>query len=157
MKVRTCEECGVTTSTVGLPNGQEHQVTKSKKRMVFELIRSGHNHKDTARCMEISDNTLRKYYREEIDTAKTLGTTSVANALFKMATRGRNAAAAIFWMKAQAGWSETLRIDMGDNAIEEYDLSKLSDDELAFFEALQRKAQVNEDGDTRTDNREPLH
>lgn len=155
MKKTTCEECGVTNTTIGRPFGQEHNPTKSKRRMVFELIRSGHNHNDTARCMEISSNTLRKYYRTEIDTAKALGTTSVANSLFKMATRGRNAAAAIFWMKAQAGWSETYRIDMGNNAIEEYDLSKLSNDELAYFESLQRKAQVNENGDDRTER--PLH
>jgi hypothetical protein len=34
----------------------------------------------------------------------------VAQSLFHMATQGKNVAAAIFWMKARAGWREKIEI-----------------------------------------------
>ncbi|MEO3475934.1 hypothetical protein AAFN86_29080, partial [Roseomonas sp. CAU 1739] len=35
----------------------------------------------------------------------------VAQSLFQMATQGKNVAAAIFWMKARAGWREKQEVD----------------------------------------------
>lgn len=35
----------------------------------------------------------------------------MTQSLFQMATQGRNVAAAIFWMKARAGWREKQEVD----------------------------------------------
>jgi hypothetical protein len=37
----------------------------------------------------------------------------VAQSLFRMATEGKNVAAAIFWMKARAGWREKQQVEHG--------------------------------------------
>jgi hypothetical protein len=50
--------------------------------------------------------TLRRHLRVELDPGSIEATTKVAQSLFRMATEGHNAAAAIFWMKARAGWRE---------------------------------------------------
>lgn len=43
----------------------------------------------------------------ELGVGKARANAQVVNSLFRMATSGGNVAAAIFWMKAQAGWRET--------------------------------------------------
>jgi hypothetical protein len=45
-------------------------------------------------------------HRVELDRGSIEATTKVAQWLFRMATEGNNVAAAIFWMKARAGWRE---------------------------------------------------
>jgi len=43
----------------------------------------------------------------------------VAQSLFAMATQGKNVAAAIFWMKARAGWREKHEIAVTTRAVEQ--------------------------------------
>ncbi len=64
---------------------------------------------DIAGVMELSINTLRKYYLPIMTRAKTEKTSQVAANLFRMATGdGKGAiAAAIFWLKTQGRWTET--------------------------------------------------
>ena len=40
----------------------------------------------------------------------------VAQSLFQMATQGKNVAAAIFWMKARAGWREKHEVKVSSDA-----------------------------------------
>jgi len=61
---------------------------------------------DIAVHLGIDPKTLRKHFREELDRGSIEATTKVAQSLFQMATSGNNVAAAIFWMKARAGWRE---------------------------------------------------
>jgi hypothetical protein len=57
--------------------------------------------------------TLRKYYRNELDIGQTIANAAVAESLFLMATRDKVPAAAIFWMKARAGWKEARDLNIG--------------------------------------------
>lgn len=68
---------------------------------------------EIATFLEIDGKTLRKHFRAELDRGSIEATTKVAQSLFRMATEGNNVAAAIFWMKARAGWSERQRIEHG--------------------------------------------
>ena len=52
----------------------------------------------------ISDETLRKYYRRELDLGAIEANTKVAEALFRQATEEGNTAAAIWWTKARISW-----------------------------------------------------
>ena len=45
----------------------------------------------------------------------------VAQSLFQMATQGKNVAAAIFWMKARAGWREKIEVRPDANVRTRYD------------------------------------
>jgi hypothetical protein len=54
----------------------------------------------------ISDETLRKYYRRELDRGLIEANAKVAEALFRQATVEGNTAAAIWWTKARMGWRE---------------------------------------------------
>ena len=57
----------------------------------------------------IDAKTLRKHYREELDTGRIKATAKVAESLFRKATGdgSQSVTAAIFWLKTRGGWRET--------------------------------------------------
>ncbi len=59
--------------------------------------------------------TLRKHYRDELDTGHVKANAKVAENLYRKATgEGREAVvAAIFWLKTRAGWKETSVHEVG--------------------------------------------
>jgi hypothetical protein len=61
---------------------------------------------EIARWLDIDDKTLRKHFRRELDTGAIEANTRVAASLYAMATKDKIPAAAIFWMKARAGWKD---------------------------------------------------
>ncbi|WP_052402294.1 hypothetical protein [Muricoccus aerilatus] len=63
-------------------------------------------HDDIATLLDVDPKTLRKHFRRELDRGSIEATAKVGQSLFRMATEGNNVAAAIFWMKARAGWRE---------------------------------------------------
>jgi hypothetical protein len=83
---------------------------------------------DVARVLGIDPKTLRKHYRDELDTGHIKATAKVAEFLFKKATtEGTQAVtAAIFWLKTRGGWREAPQ----DHRVGVVDVTKLSDAEL---------------------------
>ena len=83
---------------------------------------------DIATVLEIDPKTLRKHYREELDTGQIKATAKVAESLFRKATGdgSQSVTAAIFWLKTRGGWRETPQ----DHRVGHYDLRQLSDEEL---------------------------
>ncbi len=76
--------------------------------------RHGIPHHEIARVIGISEPTLRKYYRDELETAAIIANAAVANSLYRKATSDTHpqaVTAAIFWLKTKAGWKETVVID----------------------------------------------
>lgn len=61
----------------------------------------------------ISEPTLRKYFKKEIDQGRLKANAKVANSLYRNATESSdknphgNIIAQIFWLKARAGWRES--------------------------------------------------
>ncbi len=80
--------------------------TDEQRRLVRGFSGFGVTHEDIAGHLEIDAKTLRKHFRRELDRGSVEVTVKVAQSLFQMATQGKNVAAAIFWMKARAGWRE---------------------------------------------------
>ena len=80
--------------------------TDEQRRMVKVMSGFGIPQPDVASQIGIDAKTLRKHFREELDRGMTEANMRVAQSLFTMATTGSNVAAAIFWMKARAGWRE---------------------------------------------------
>lgn len=85
---------------------------------VEALVSFGMPHKMIAKELGMSVNTLRQYYREELDDGKARANAKVAQVLFRQAMgdadRGvpPNLTACIFWLKTQAGWRETSNVEM---------------------------------------------
>lgn len=61
----------------------------------------------------IDSKTLRKAFRAELNDAKATANGLVAQSLFKKATGSgsQSVTAAIFWLKTQAGWKETVQLN----------------------------------------------
>src|SRR5947207_5000199 len=84
-----------------------------QRRTVEAMISYGIPQVDIARVIGIDDDTLRKHFRDEIDTGAARANARVAAFLFEQATgqRGDGSAAvtsAIFWLKTRARWKETV-------------------------------------------------
>ena len=77
-----------------------------QRRQVKSLSAIGTKQSDTAQRLKITEKTLRKYFREELDSGELEANGKVAQTLFKMACSGENTAATIFWLKSRAGWRE---------------------------------------------------
>jgi hypothetical protein len=86
--------------------------TDEQRRTVKAMSGFGVPQPDIAVHLGIDPKTLRKHFREELDRGSIEATTKVAQSLFNMATQGNNVAAAIFWMKARAGWREKTQLEL---------------------------------------------
>ena len=104
--------------------GALHEPTEETRAQVFALSSFGVKQDDIADFIGISDDTLRKHYREELRKAKTERNAEVAAFLFRSANGstiedGASYSdclrAAMFWMKTQAGWRETQNVDHTTN------------------------------------------
>jgi transposase len=80
--------------------------TDEQRRLVKSLSAIGTKQNDVAQRLGITEKTLRKYFRQELDSGELEANSKVAQTLFKMATSGENTAATIFWLKTRAGWRE---------------------------------------------------
>jgi hypothetical protein len=86
-----------------------HRPDPAARRQVEAMAGYGVPEADIARVLRIDPKTLRKHYREELDTGHVKANAKVAENLYLKATgEGREAViAAIFWLKTRAGWKET--------------------------------------------------
>ena len=105
-----------------------HQPTSIMRRQVEALAAYGVPESDIARVIAIDPKTLRKHYREELDTGHVKATAKVAEFLFRKATTDgpQCVTAAIFWMKTRGGWRETPQ----SHEIAVTDVSQMTDEEL---------------------------
>ncbi|NGM24165.1 hypothetical protein G3576_29510 [Roseomonas stagni] len=123
-------------------SGTTYQPTEEQRRTVRAMSGYGIPQTDIATILEIDAKTLRKHFRRELDRGSIEATTKVAQTLFSMATSGQNTAAAIFWMKARAGWREKQEIVLSTKPVIE-----MTDEELAQEIARERTARLTIDGD----------
>lgn len=124
-----------------------HEPTEKDRNQVTLMAGIGLTQDQICKIIGVSDETLRKYYEKELDTATSMMNAQVAQNLFRIATsKGAGAvASAIFWMKTRGGWREVDRREItgangGPLAIADANLRGLSDAELATMQALLIKA-----------------
>lgn len=96
-----------------------HVPTEEQRKTVEAFAGYGIPEVDIANVIGIDPKTLRKHYRKELDTAFVHANARVAQSLFKQATEDKNVAAAIFWLKARAGWSEKFIVDNRHQTVSE--------------------------------------
>ncbi len=115
--------------------------TDEQRRMVRAMSGFGVPHNDIATLLDVDPKTLRKHFRIELDRGMIEATAKVGQSLFRMATEGNNVAAAIFWMKARAGWREKHELVLSAKPAEQ-----MNDDELMEEIARARAARSTIDG-----------
>lgn len=123
---------------------RRHEVTIQTRRTVESMSAYGIPQPDIARVLGIGQDTLVKYYRDELDLATAKANSKVAESLYKKALGDGPASvtAAIFWMKTRGRWKETHVVEgAGPNGEHLHkvgiDATRLSDTALAeLIEAM---------------------
>jgi hypothetical protein len=90
-------------------NAMPFEPTDEQRRTVKALSGYGVPHEGIAVHIGIDAMTLHQHFRDELDRGSVEATAKVAQTLFHLATVEKNVASVIFWMKARAGWRETVR------------------------------------------------
>ena len=85
--------------------------TDEDAKTVEALAIAGVKQSLIADIVKISEPTLRKNFRKELDTSKARANAIISQALFKKAKDG-NVVARIFWLKTQAGWKEKNALEL---------------------------------------------
>jgi hypothetical protein len=80
-------------------------------KLVEALTIAGVTQTLIAQIVKISEPTLRKNFRKELDTSKARANAIISQALFKKAKDGK-VVAQIFWLKTQAGWKEKNALEL---------------------------------------------
>jgi hypothetical protein len=103
-----------------------HKPTKKTREDVAELVSFGNTQEQIAQFLDISVDTLVKYYRRELDTALTSSNKKVGRNLFRKAVEDNDLQAQIFWLKTRARWrtDDAARLEK-DNAKLEKELEDL--------------------------------
>lgn len=121
-----------------------HIADEKTKKQVAMMVGFGITQPQIATILGVSEDTLQRHYRDELDTGAAKANMQVANNLFSIATsKGSGAvAAAIFWMKTRARWREVDRLEVSgpdggpiQTETKSLDVSRLSREER---EALKR-------------------
>ena len=129
-------------------------------KLVEALTIAGVTQTLISQIVKISEPTLRKNFRKELDTSKARANAVISQALFKKAKDG-NVVAQIFWLKTQAGWKEKNYHELtgkdGDQLFgEERQLIEIRKifDEIKFSESknITTNPEVAQISETETDN-----
>lgn len=83
----------------------EHVPTDDTRLRVERMSGCGIPQEDIGLVIGICKNTLRKHYKTELDTARTIANSEVAGMLYGKCMDG-DTTSMIFWLKTRAGWSE---------------------------------------------------
>lgn len=95
------------------------EVTQQMRTQVQSMTGYGIPQLDIARLMQMDVKTLRKHFREELDTGMTRANMLMAEALWKNGVRHNNVQAQIWWTKARMGWKDQSQLDVkGDHTLQ---------------------------------------
>jgi hypothetical protein len=98
-----------------LKDGPKPLEPTEEQRMIVAMAAAiGTPHEDIGKLIGISETTLRRYFRRELDLGATRASLQVGGNLFKMATGDPSLMttllAAIWWSKSRMGWKDLSRI-----------------------------------------------
>ena len=95
-----------------------HNPDPVQRRQVEAMAAYGVPETEISRTLGVDAKTLRKHYRDELDLGHVKANTKVAEALYHKATTDgpQSVTAAIFWLKARAGWREASSMEVSGAA-----------------------------------------
>jgi len=91
-------------------NTRPHRPTEESRTLVRSLAAYGVRHEDIASRLGISQDTLVRKYRVELDHGRVDANAAVAQTLYQKARAG-DTTACIFWLKTRAGWREKVDLN----------------------------------------------
>ena len=80
-------------------------VTADTQKKVYKLSIVGTRYEDIALVMGMSNDTLKKHYKNELEKGRIEANAAVAGTLYEKAKQG-DTSSMIFWLKTRAQWSE---------------------------------------------------
>jgi len=80
-------------------------VTADTRAEVYNLSIVGTRYEDIALVMGMSNDTLKKHYKNELEKGRIEANAAVAGTLYEKAKQG-DTSSMIFWLKTRAQWSE---------------------------------------------------
>lgn len=121
---------------VGRPN---YKPSDEHRKMVEAMASVGVPQDEICVVIGIDAKTLRKHFREELDSAMIKANAKVAANLYRQATKDdfKAAPAAMFWAKTRMGWRE--KLDLNHSGTINVDFSRMTDDELDEFIAARER------------------
>ena len=85
-----------------------HKPTDETRKTVSAMCAYGVPQEDIAAVVGCNHETLRKYYRDELDVSMAKANSKIAEKLYQKAMQG-DTACMIFWLKTRAKWAETVK------------------------------------------------
>ena len=85
-----------------------HKPTDETRKTVSAMCAYGVPQEDIAAVVGCNHETLRKYYRDELDVSMAKANSKIAEKLYQKAMQG-DTACMIFWLKTRAKWAETFK------------------------------------------------
>ncbi len=107
-----------------------HQPTDAQRQTVQLHSMVGTTQEMIATILGISQDTLARHYRRELDIARDQANAAIGGALYKKAIAG-DTTAMIFWMKTRARWRETLDLTNSDGSLKPEPVAALVEQALA--------------------------
>ena len=114
-----------------------YQPTDEARALVECCVAGGIQQDHISAALGISEATLRKHFRPELDAGMAKANSKIVANLYRQATKDDFKAfpAARFWAENRLGWRQ--KVDHHHTgAVGSYDLSKVSDDDLARLENI---------------------
>lgn len=104
----------------------EHVPDIHKRSKVIEFTCAGFNHDQVANYFNISVNTLKKHYENELNNSLMMRTGKLARNLFRDGLAGDKGSRE-FWLKCRAGFAPAKPLDDAKSSLAEALLEKLID------------------------------
>lgn len=116
-----------------------YKPTEEGRKMVEAMASVGVPQDEICVVLGIDAKTLRKYFREELDSAMIKANAKVAANLYRQATKDdfKAAPAAMFWAKTRMGWRE--KVELNHSGSINIDFSRMTDSELDEFIAARER------------------
>ena len=92
-----------------------YRPTEADRNTVRSMAATGFTEEQIARCLGtngLDPKTVRKHFRQELNTAHDKANAAVANKCYQMAIAGDPPAATFFWLKTRARWKETTDVNL---------------------------------------------
>lgn len=90
-----------------------HEPTDETRKKVAAMYGVGITQEDLCKFLGITEKTLRKYYRHELDTSLIKANAAIGGALYAKAKSG-DTPAMIWWEKTRSGKSDKSTLDIYD-------------------------------------------
>jgi hypothetical protein len=116
-----------------------YKPSEEGRKMVEAMASVGVPQDEICVVLGIDAKTLRKHFREELDSAMIKANAKVAANLYRQATKDdfKAAPAAMFWAKTRMGWRE--KIDLNHSGSINIDFTRMTDEELDEFIAARER------------------